>query len=507
MLSPPTGIIQRHMAGRQPRDVTKRERELRRAVEAGEPVDLRSGDAELDDPVQGAEWGPERTVRAELIYELLVSDARSPRAVVLRGARISGGLNLEAVTLACPFVLDGCFCDRPINLQEAHTQTIRLTGCQLLCVAADQLETRGNLVLSRSSAAIISLLGAHVGGNLILNATTLTGGSWPMDLADASLIPRTYAEDDRQDHLALAAGGLSIDGDMFCRNGFTAHGQVWVVGANVGRQLIFDGASLNNKDGVALFADRLNVGQNMFCRDAETQGGVRLLAAHVGGQLVFDKAILGNEDEDEEALNLSDANVAGSLWLRFAESPKGVGGIDLTAARLGRVLDSEETWPRRLRLRGCVYSGVQATEDTPEQPGRSRSPAVRAWWRVRPQGPPDVQRRMRWIVLAEEGQRTKQSRLRRARTRLLRLWQRTVAAAKWLLRRDPGSAATAEVPRGHGYVPQPYTQLMAYYRQEGRDGDARRVAYERERRRRGELGLPGQAWNLFLRWTRLSRSS
>ncbi len=327
MLSPPTGIIQRHMAGLQPRDVTEGERELRRAVEAGEPVDLRSGNAELDDPVQGAEWGPERTVRAELIYELLVSDARSPRAVVLRGARISGGLNLEAVTLACPFVLDGCFCDRPINLNEAHAPAIRLTGCQLLCLAADQLETRGDLDLSRSTAEIISLRGAHVGGDLVLNATTLTGGSWPLDLAGATLIPPAddASGEDRHDHMALVAGGLSIDGDMFCRNGFTAHGQVWVVGAHVGRQLIFDGASLNNKDRVALFADRLNVGQNMFCRDAETHGGVRLLAAHVGGQLVFDKAILGNEDEDEEALNLSDANVAGSLWLRFAESPKGVG--------------------------------------------------------------------------------------------------------------------------------------------------------------------------------------
>src|SRR3712207_5913354 len=103
------------MAGLRPRRVTQFERKLRRAAETGGLVDLRSGN--VDDPVEGAEWGRERTVRAELIYELLVNDARSPRAVVLRGARISGALNLEAVTLARPFVLDGCFCDGPINLQ------------------------------------------------------------------------------------------------------------------------------------------------------------------------------------------------------------------------------------------------------------------------------------------------------------------------------------------------------------------------------------------------------
>jgi hypothetical protein len=40
---------------------------------------------------------------------------------------------------------------------------------------------------------------------------------------------------------------------MFCRHGFTAHGQVWLVGAKVGRQLIFEGASLNNRDASSAF--------------------------------------------------------------------------------------------------------------------------------------------------------------------------------------------------------------------------------------------------------------
>jgi hypothetical protein len=196
------------------------------------------------------------------------------------------------------------------------------------------------------------------------------------------------------------------------------------------------------------------------------------------------------------------------LWLRFAESPKGTGGIDLRATRLGRVVDSEATWPRRLRLRGCVYAGIEAVEDegakpakeAREQPGVSRSPAVRGWWRVRPQGPPDVRRRLWWIVLAEEGRHLEHSFLGRARARLVLLWQRNVAFSKRLLHGHPDSPVP-EVPRGDGYAPQPYTQLMAYYRQEGRDGDARRVAYDRERRRRRELGLPGKAWNVFLRWT------
>ena len=316
----------------QPTDPSEREQRFRRAVAAGEPLDLRSRTSELDDPVHGADWGPERTVHAELLYELLVSSPVPPRAVVVRGARISGGLNLEAVTLACPFVLDGCFCEHPINLQEARAETIRLTGCTLLSVAADRLETRGNLVLSGSTAAIVSLQGARLGGNLILNATTLTGGSWPLDLADAALIPLTYAEDDRHENVALAAGGMSVDGDMFCRHGFTAHGQVFLVGARVGRQLIFDGADLNNNDGIALFADRLDVGQNMFCRKAVVKGAVQLRAANVKGQLVFDGARLSNE-HGEAALDLAEGEGA---WKPVASVWRAADGCGRAGSRRGR---------------------------------------------------------------------------------------------------------------------------------------------------------------------------
>ena len=344
---------------------------------------------------------------------------------MLRGARISGGLDLEAVTLACPFVLDGCFCDSPINLREAHAQAIRLTGCQLLYVAADQLETRGNLVLSRSTAAIVGLQGAHLGGNLILDATTLTGGSWPLDLGDVSFMLRTYVEDDRQDHMALVAGGLSIDGDMFCRDRFTAHGQVWLVGARVGRQLIFDGASLNNEDGIALFADRLNVGQNMFCRKTVVKGAVRLRAANVSGQLVFNGARLSNEHGEEAALDLAEAKVPGSLWLRFDGPPSGA--VSLDRAEVGAVHDDEKTWPSELSLSGFTYGYLESSDSVP------------------------VKRRLLWLERDQKG-----------------------------------------------YAPQPYEQLVASYRRAGDEQAARRVAIEKQRRRRGKLAAPAKAWSLFL---------
>jgi hypothetical protein len=49
-----------------------------------------------------------------------------------------------------------------------------------------------------------------------------------------------------------------------------------------------------------------------------------------------------------------------------------------------------------------------------------------------------------------------------------------------------------------GYSPQPYEQLAAVYRREGREQDARQVAIARQRARRRALSLPGQLWSLLL---------
>lgn len=99
---------------------------------------------------------------------------------------------------------------------------------------------------------------------------------------------------------------------------------------------------------------------------------------------------------------------------------------------------------------------------------------------LRPGTPPDVKQRLKWLRLVEDGQRDESQRVSYP-------WERMRASRAGDL--------------GAGYAPQPYTQLMRFYRQEGRDLDARRVAYVRERRRRRELGLPGKGWNVFMQAT------
>ena len=79
--------------------------QLLSAAVAGEPLDLRSDDASLNDPEHGADWGSERTVPATLLIELATapqSAGRSVRKVWLRGARLRGAVDLEGAQALCP---------------------------------------------------------------------------------------------------------------------------------------------------------------------------------------------------------------------------------------------------------------------------------------------------------------------------------------------------------------------------------------------------------------------
>jgi len=153
-------------------DLTDTERKVWEAAATGTLVDLRIGDSQLDSPERWAEWGKERTVRAEVIEDLLlgvgVAAAAHVRGVRLQGARITGCLDLEATTLGCPLALLDCFFASAINLNEATALSVRLSGAHVPALQAKQLLTRGDLWLDKGFCVSdgVDLAGAHIGGVL-----------------------------------------------------------------------------------------------------------------------------------------------------------------------------------------------------------------------------------------------------------------------------------------------------------------------------------------------------
>ena len=293
------------------------ERKLLAASLQGTLADLRTGRAEADDPATGANWRIARRVRAELLIELLTGqghpNGRPVRAVKLAGARITGSLDLEAVTLTCSLLLQDCYIDAPVNFNEATAPAIRMPGCQLPGLTARQLRTTGDVGLAGATFTTdgeVSLHGAQIGGELDLAMAKLTNPSGT----------------------ALDAGSLTVGQGMSCR-GCTVRGEVHLSYARISGWLSLDRATLSNKDGRALNAAQLTVGQGMYCRDCKAQGEISLTGAHIAGALTMRRSTLSNQGS--RALNASHLTVEHNM--HFVDCTAD-GVVDLRSAHIGGVL-------------------------------------------------------------------------------------------------------------------------------------------------------------------------
>jgi hypothetical protein len=134
---------------------------LCRRLVPGKLVNLSVGDSEHDDPAHGATWDDARTVRAELLTELLTAERATsrPRAIKIKGARITGPLDLEALALACPLLLRGCRIDEPINLDGASLNNAEGMALNLEAARVAQLMLR----LRHPPNGIVDLTNARVG--------------------------------------------------------------------------------------------------------------------------------------------------------------------------------------------------------------------------------------------------------------------------------------------------------------------------------------------------------
>jgi hypothetical protein len=294
--------------------------------------------------------------------------------VRLLGARIDGQLgsrdaslsdNGTKVALDCESLqaeslwLDDATVTGTVNLVGARIGSLfSCRGAQLRnysgpALLADGLQVGQDMQCDRLTADGGIVLGGHIGRLLSFEGATLNnlGGS------------------------ALLSDGLRVDGAMFCRNGFTAQGEIRLPGARIAGRLYFDGAKLSNPGGRALVASRLTVGLDMFCRKQRVpeheeaffaEGAVILTGAHVGGNLEWTAAQLHNNSGPALQANRLQVDQAMLLNGRFTATGSGEdGAVRLSGAHIGGSLTFDgailrgwadlqwcaraELWPAELR--------------------------------------------------------------------------------------------------------------------------------------------------------------
>ncbi|MEU9291925.1 oxidoreductase [Streptomyces sp. NPDC048275] len=411
-------------------ELTSPERELWDAFPEGRRVDLRTGVPENDRVTEGGQWGPGQTVRAAVIVALLLgANTAQPGAVAclrLAGARLSGHLNLAGAQIAHALWLEDCWFEDPVDLLGASTQTLVITGSRVPGIEAHSARIEGNLDLRRSVVeSLASSPFNHVSTALSLSDARVTGG-----------VLLNGAEINAPGGWAVAAGGLVMEGGVFCKDGFVARGEVRLLGAQLPGGLFMQGAHLvgSGPRGVALALDNAVASTLDFSDGFIANGTVRLRGARISDNLTFEGAVLNGPPDGHGPSLVALLMQAVDFDFTLARPPSGT--VDLRGAQVSYLHDSEHSWPDTVDLDGFVYGSIKVDEagERQEAVGRRDSVAHRVAW----------------------------------------------------------------IRRGPGYNPQPYEQLASWYRKAGHDDDARRVLLAKQRHRRETLPPAARVWGHLL---------
>ncbi|MGW2224085.1 membrane-associated oxidoreductase [Streptomyces formicae] len=321
--------------------LTSAERRVWEAYALGGSVDFRVRPREP--ATSGAEWGPERTVRAEVLRALLVGGPRVEGEVPflrLHGARISGVLDLQYAEVAVPLHMWACHFDEELDLYGARLRQLNLGWSVLPGMNGISLRVDGS----------VRMTGCRVRGPVRLGGARIAGAVF---LEGAHLGEEGVALDEP----VLALNRTTIDDDLQADGGLVVHGMVRLAGAVIAGNITFDDAVLSNPGGTSLHASGLNAGSGLHAMRLRAEGRVNLPGARVAGPLNFEDARLSNPGGT--ALRVSGL-VTSVLDLHVAERIDGA--VTLRGCQLDLLNLATEMWPDKVRLDGLTYTRLSPHE-------------------------------------------------------------------------------------------------------------------------------------------------
>jgi len=341
--------------GRAPRGWTGLDRRLWNAVRSGRWLELAGRVRE------GVE--PDEVVSAEAIRTVLTSGIGpdSERRLRLRGARITGPLELRGATCGASMILIDCVFTDPVNLTGAELPEVALIGCRAPELRLGWLTTAGSarlveceiagplimtearvgrrLDLSRSRFGDLSAVNIAVGGDL--DARMLTAG-W-VQLTGAGVAGRIRLADavlgDGTRALWLTGATSGGDLDLYRTH---ARGVINLRTANIGGRIVLDRARIDGSPPIegsdaythgrsgleAIIAEGLSTRGDLSLRYGTVNGEVRLSTAQIGGTCNLSGSQLNNPggralEADRSAIGsgllaLDGFSAQGSLVLRDA---------------------------------------------------------------------------------------------------------------------------------------------------------------------------------------------
>lgn len=363
---------------RAPAGLNAAERALWAAFPTGRLVDLAGepscGPGEPD-------LAPLPVVRAEVLARLLLGGCTarpgSVPAVNLRGARITGRLDVSSGSITCPVRLERCVLTEAPKFSNASTARLRFAECRLPGFDGAGLACNGYLSFSGSRiTGLLNLTHAHVRGGFRLNLTEVSNPSSP-------------------DDWAVFAGGLVVEGATFIREAEITGGLL-LGSARLDGGLFMEGTTLRSTVHLALDGQNLVADEDIRCsallvrrkgrpviRNGEpvirlftSEGGIRLRGARCTGSVSFDQAVLSGRTDDDRALHASHMKVR-ELILTTRDPIEGT--VSLKYSKIDVLLDSRSTWPRKILLNGLEYGTLRGAPPAERLSWVQLDPAYHNW--------------------------------------------------------------------------------------------------------------------------------
>jgi len=318
-----------------PDDLEEPERRLWLAYARGEWVDLRTGERDADDPAGAASWGADRGVRAEVIRALLLgagaAEPGSAPAVRLRGARITGRLDLMGATVSCPLICEHCSFDAEPRLVEASTRTVRIVHSRLPGLNGTRMRLDGILNLQASViSGVLRLDQAKITGQLCVREAIVgraAGGAAPAPAAGAAV---PSAAQPAVLSAVLSADGMAVDGGVDAA-GLTVRGAASARVAAITGSLDLRGSRFSCPGQRALILSNAVIGGKLDGTGMAVEGELRMHNTRLAASLILAGARL--ENPGGAALSAGGLSIDGGIFLteRFAAA----GEIRMVGARLG----------------------------------------------------------------------------------------------------------------------------------------------------------------------------
>ena len=283
-----------------------------------------------------------------------------PRRLCVRGARITGDVDLTgaALTVACDF--ETCAFENSIKISQASLPSLTIRdGAKVRSLEGNQSHILGDLVLKGTveASAPIRLAGAKVDGSIVVGDVKLHGddlvaldcnrisvgenfvlgpGTW---LGGALLLnngsikgnlscgAKVVCPTDR----SIDANLMHVDGNVTFDLGYACTGTVQLAGATIGGRLHFVGGavSMGTQRDYAIDAENISVAQNVDL-DAEMtiDGPAHFAFAKLGAQLCLNGVKL--RACGHTALNGQGAEVKGDVVVSDESDIQGL--VDFTGA-------------------------------------------------------------------------------------------------------------------------------------------------------------------------------